>query len=302
MTTQAVGPEMLVSDEAISQGPTPRSRRRLYSARINWWATSFIIVASLTVLVPLYLAVTVALKTPEQLLNGSGFEWPTQIRWANFSEAWTAANYPSALANTGIITVSAVILTILTSSIVAYGIARNLNKKFFKATYFYFLSAMFIPFPIIMLPLVKQTAALGLDNKIGMIILYTVFGISMNVFIYTAYIQSIPLELEEAARVDGASNWRVFWQVVFPLLGPMNATVGILTCVWAWNDFIMPLVVLTDPSDRTLVLAQSIFQGQYNIDHTVSFASYLMAMAPLLIVYIISQRWVISGVTRGSIK
>ena len=185
---------------------------------------------------------------------------------------------------------------------VAYGIARNMNKKFFKLSYLYFMSALFIPFPIIMLPLVKQTAALGLDNKIGMIILYTVFGISMNVFIYTAFIQSIPLELEEAARVDGASNWRVFWQIVFPLLGPMNATVGILTCVWAWNDFIMPLVVLTDPSDRTLVLAQSIFQGQYNIDHTVSFASYLMAMAPLLVVYIVSQRWVISGVTRGSIK
>jgi raffinose/stachyose/melibiose transport system permease protein len=105
-----------------------------------------------------------------------------------------------------------------------------------------------------------------------------------------------------AGRVDGASTWGVFWKVIFPLLAPMNATVGILTCVWAWNDFIMPLVVLTDPSDRTLVLAQSIFQGQFNIDHTVSFASYLMAMAPLLIVYVLAQRWVISGVTRGSIK
>ena len=94
----------------------------------------------------------------------------------------------------------------------------------------------------------------------------------------------------------------MFWKVIFPLLAPMNATVGILTCVWAWNDFIMPLVLLTDPADRTLVLGQSIFQGQFNIDHTVSFASYLMAMAPLLIVYVLAQRWVISGVTRGSIK
>ena len=97
-------------------------------------------------------------------------------------------------------------------------------------------------------------------------------------------------------------SWRVFWKIVFPLLMPMNATVGILTCVWAWNDFIMPLVVLTDPGDRTLSLAQYVFQGQYNTDYTVAFASYLMAMAPLLIVYIFSQRWVISGVMRGSIK
>ena len=151
-------------------------------------------------------------------------------------------------------------------------------------------------------PLVKQTSLLNLDNPTGLIVLYTIYGLSLNIFIYTAYIRSIPIELEEAARIDGASTWRVFRSVIFPLLMPMNATVGILTCVWAWNDFIMPLVLLTDPADRTLVLGQSIFQGQFNIDHTVSFASYLMAMAPLLIVYVLAQRWVISGVTRGSIK
>ncbi|MDR2381668.1 MAG: carbohydrate ABC transporter permease, partial [Bifidobacteriaceae bacterium] len=131
---------------------------------------------------------------------------------------------------------------------------------------------------------------------------YTVFGLSTNVFLYTAFIRSIPIALEEAALIDGASHWRVFWQVVFPLLGPMNATVGILTCVWAWNDFILPLAVLTDPSSRTLQLAQYVFQGQYNTDYTTAFASYLMAMAPLLVVYLFAQRWVISGVVRGSIK
>lgn len=287
---------------AVPPAKGRQRKRRLLSQRINWWATGFIVIASLTVLIPLYLAVVVALKTPDQLLNSSGFEWPTRIRLQNFSEAWTAAQFPAALGNTVIITAATLALTIFTSSIVSWAIARNLDKLFFKAAFFYFLSAMFIPFPIIMLPLVQQTAMLGLDNKWGMIILYTIFGISMNVFIYTAYVRSIPIELEEAARMDGASTWGVFWRVVFPLLAPMNATVGILTCVWAWNDYIMPLVVLTDPADRTLVLAQSVFQGQYNVDHTVSFASYLMAMTPLLLVYIFAQRWVISGVTRGSVK
>ena len=143
---------------------------------------------------------------------------------------------------------------------------------------------------------------LGLDTPVGLVLLYTVYGLSFNIFIFVAYINSIPVELEEAARLDGASTWMVFWKVIFPLLSPMNATVGILTCVWAWNDFIMPLVVLTDPAARTLPLAQYVFQGQFNTDYTVAFASYLMAMAPLLIIYIFSQRWVISGVTRGSIK
>jgi len=232
----------------------------------------------------------------------TGFEWPDPVNWANFPEAWERTNFPQALMNTALITVGSVVFTLLTSSIVAYALARNIHRPFFKGVFFYLLAALFIPFPIIMLPLVKQTAILGLDNQAGMIVLYTIYGLSLNVFIYTAYIRSIPIELEEAARVDGASTWRVFRQIIFPLLTPMNATVGILTCVWAWNDFIMPLVVLTDPGARTLPLAQYVFQGQFNTDYTVAFASYLMAMAPLLVVYIFSQRWVISGVTRGSIK
>lgn len=292
---------------ALTENEEPRPRRRVRESdhdtrKINWWATAFIAVCSLTVLIPLYLAVMVALKTPDQIATGTGFEWPTTIRWENFADAWTRTNFPQALLNTGLITVGALVLTLLSNSIVAYAIARNMHRRFFKSVYFYLLAALFIPFPIIMLPLVKQTSLLGIDNQVGMIILYTVFGLSLNVFIYTAYIRTIPIELEEAAIVDGASTWRVFWSIIFPLLGPMNATVGILTCVWAWNDFILPLVILSDPEDRTLQLAQYVFQGQFNTDYTVAFASYLMAMAPLLLVYVFAQRWVISGVTRGSIK
>ncbi|WP_404429971.1 carbohydrate ABC transporter permease [Microbacterium lacus] len=299
---------------AQAEAATPAPPRRLFanrrdpsdveddSRKTNWWATALIAVCSLTVLIPLYLAVVVALKTPEQLASGTGFELPNPIRWANFADAWERTAFPQALLNTAIITVGAVVFTLLTSSVVAYALARNNHRPFFKGVFFYFLAALFIPFPIIMLPLVKQTSLLGLDNQVGMIILYTIFGLSLNIFIYSAYIRSIPIELEEAARIDGASTWRVFRSVIFPLLMPMNATVGILTCVWAWNDFIMPLVVLTDPGARTLPLAQFVFQGQYNTDYTTAFASYLMAMAPLLVVYIFSQRWVISGVTRGSIK
>ena len=268
----------------------------------NWWATAFVAVCSLTVAVPLSLAIVIALKTPAQVAQGTGFELPWPIRWENFADAWQRTAFPQALANTAIITVGAVVFTLLTSSVVAYALARNMHRPLFRGVYFYFLAAMFVPFPIIMLPMVKQTAMLGLDNQAGLIILYTIYGLSLNIFIYTAFIRSIPISLEEAARVDGAGTWKIFWRIIFPLLGPMNATVGILTCVWAWNDFIMPLVVLTDPAARTLPLAQYVFQGQYNTDYTVAFASYLMAMAPLLIVYVFSQRWVIAGVMRGSVK
>jgi raffinose/stachyose/melibiose transport system permease protein len=161
---------------------------------------------------------------------------------------------------------------------------------------------MFIPFPIIMLPIVKQTSSWGMDNLTGLIFLYVVYGLAFNVFIYVGYIKSIPKELEEAAIIDGASRWQVFWRVIFPLLMPMNATVGILTTLWAWNDFMLPLIILSDPEMATLPLVQYIFQSQFSTDYNLAFASYLMALAPMVIVYIFAQKWIISGVMKGSLK
>lgn len=278
----------------------PRSFRPDRS-RINWWLTALVAVCSLTILIPMYLTIATALKTPDQL-GGTGFELPQGAAWSNFSEAWTLTRFPRALLNTGLVTVGAVLLTLVTNSMVAYAIARNMHRRFFKGLYFYFIAALFVPFPIIMLPVVKETALLGLDNQLGLILLYTVYGLSFNIFVYVAYIRSIPIELEEAAVTDGAGTWTVFWRIIFPLLGPMNATVGILTCLWSWNDFMLPLVILSSPEAQTLPLAQFIFQGAFNTNYPVAFASYLMAMAPLLIVYLFAQRWVISGVMRGSAK
>ncbi|WP_413452884.1 carbohydrate ABC transporter permease [Georgenia phoenicis] len=291
-----------MSANAVTMPPPGKNRRRRrHPGGVNWWLTALLVVLSLTVLVPLYFTVVTALKTPDQL-GGSGFAPPTEWAWGNFAEAWRTIDYPARALNTALITVGAVVLTLLTNSMVAYAIARQMHRRLFKALFYYFIAALFIPFPVLMLPAAKQAAILGLDNQAGLILLYTVYGLSFNVFLYTAYVRSIPAELEEAARIDGSSTWGVFWRVVFPLLAPINATVGILTCVWAWNDFLLPLVILSDPDAATIQLAQYVFQGQFSADYTLAFASYLMAMAPLLVVYVVAQRWVISGVTRGAIK
>lgn len=289
----------------VTAAPAARRRRRRErdepAGPVSWSLTALLIVLTLTILVPLYFAVVTALKTPDQL-TGTGFGLPTELRWENFADAWRLTDFPATALNTAIITVGAVVLTLLTNSMVAYAIARNMDRRFFKGLYFYFVSALFVPFPIIMLPVAKQTALLGLDNRGGLILLYVVYGLAFNIFIFTAYINSIPRELEEAAQIDGASTWGVFWKVIFPLLAPMNATVGILTCLWAWNDFLLPLVILSDPDSATLQLVQYVFQSQFQTNYPTAFASYLMAMAPLLVVYLLAQRWVISGVTRGAVK
>ena len=296
MSTQAS--ELAAAPDA--RAPRRRNRSTGHDP-VNWWLTALLIVLALTIAIPLYFAVVTALKTTDQL-GGTGFGLPTSVRWSNFADAWRLTDFPRTALNSAIITVGAVVLTLLTNSMVAYAIARNLERRFFKGMYYYFVSALFVPFPIIMLPVAKETSMLHLDNRVGLILLYVVYGLAFNIFIFTAYIQSIPRELEEAAAIDGASTWGIFWKVIFPLLAPMNATVGILTCLWAWNDFLLPLVILSNPGSATLPLVQYVFQSQFQTNYPTAFASYLMAMAPLLLVYVFAQRWVISGVTRGAVK
>ncbi|WP_175639595.1 carbohydrate ABC transporter permease [Metabacillus schmidteae] len=267
----------------------------------NLPVTILISLGALLILIPLYMAVSIALKTPQELAQ-SALSFPVGFHWENFTRAIEATNFFNALKNSAIITIFTLLFTILSNSMVAYAIARNMHRKFFKGLYFYFVSALFIPFPIIMLPIVKQTSALGLNNPAGLILLYVVYGMAMNIFIYVGYIRSIPKELEEAAIVDGCSTWGVFWKVIFPLLTPINATVGILTCLWAWNDFLLPLVILSDSEHATLPLVQYVFQTEFGADYNLAFASYLLALAPMVIVYLFAQRWIIGGVVKGAIK
>ncbi|MFD2703422.1 carbohydrate ABC transporter permease [Paenibacillus shunpengii] len=270
-------------------------------SRTNWPITLLVALGTIVILFPLYMTLTIAIKNPEQMRQ-SVFSFPADIQWDNFSRAIEMTGFFNALGNSAIVTISTVVLTLLTNSLVAYAIARNMNHKFFKGLYFYFVSAMFIPFQIIMLPVVKLTSGLGMTNLLGLILLHTVYGLAFNVFIYVAYIRSIPIALEEAAKVDGATTWGTFWRIIFPLLAPMSATVGILTCLSTYNDFLLPLIMISDQDQYTLPLVQYIFQGQFNTDFNLAFASYLMAMLPMILIYIFAQKWIINGVTQGSVK
>ena len=161
---------------------------------------------------------------------------------------------------------------------------------------------MFIPFPVLALAQIRLTGITNLDNPAGVTLLHIMFQLSFSVLLFTAFLRSIPMELEESARIDGASTWQTFWKLIFPLLAPMSATVGIFAFLASWNDFMMPSLITSDPSLQTLPVVQSIFQTQFSNNYNVSFASYLMAMAPAIAVYIFTQRWVMAGVTQGAVK
>ncbi len=270
--------------------------------KTNWAATIILtFVAVLLIFGPLYLTVVIAIKSPSEMANVLAL--PTHIAWENFTEAWRMTEYPRKLANTVFITGVNLIFTIITNSAVAYAITRNRNKsRFFNMLYYYFISAMFIPFNVLMLPLVKQANTFHIDNVLGITFLYIVFGLPMNTFLYTGYIKSIPEALDEAATIDGATPWQTFRMIIFPMLKPMSATVAILSFMWTWNDFLMPLVLLDDPKQQTLQLAQYVFNTQFSTQYNLAFASYLMALLPVLIFYVFCQKWIISGVIAGSVK
>jgi raffinose/stachyose/melibiose transport system permease protein len=291
-----VTPPAAVMPTRTKKADSPRGERT------NWGLTILIIVTSLAVLLPLYFTVAMALKTSEEAGTGTGFSWPWPMQFENFADAWTLTNFPRAFAISLGITLATVVGLLILASSAAYAIARNWDRTFFRWSYFYLLAAMFIPFPVIALPQIKLVSIVNLDNPAGVAILHILFGLSFNVLLYTAFLRSIPYELEESARLDGASTWQVFWRLVFPLLAPMNATVGIFAFLASWNDFMMPSLITSDPAMQTIPVVQSIFQSQFSSNYNVAFASYLMALAPTVLVYIFAQRWVMTGVTRGAIK
>jgi raffinose/stachyose/melibiose transport system permease protein len=276
--------------------PSVRSGRR------RWGVSALLGLASLSVLLPLYLAVAMSFKTAEQAVAGAGFSWPWPMNLGSFAEAWTLTNFPRAFTVSLLISAVSVGGVLLLSSMASYAIARNWHRKLFRYSYYYLLGAMFIPFPVIALPQVKLTSLVGLDNPAGVALLHVLFQMSFSVLLYSAFLRSIPAELEEAARMDGATTWQTFWKLIFPLLAPMNATVGIFAFLASWNDFMMPSLITADPNLQTLPVVQNLFQEQFSTNYNVAFASYLMAMLPTLIVYVFAQRWVMSGVTRGAIK
>lgn len=261
-----------------------------------------IVIAAVVIFFPLYITIIIALKSPEQIAQ-SVLALPDKLHFENFANAISKTNFWRSFTNTMLITIVAVIGTMFTNSFMAYAIVRNKDhSRFYKFLYYFLISAMFIPFNIIMLPLVKQVSFFYLDNIWGLMLLYIVMGLPMNTFLYSGYIKTIPVALDEAATIDGANTFQTFYKIIFPALKPMNATVAILTFLWCWNDFTMPLVVISDQKNYTLQLAQYVFKGQFATDYSLAFASYILALLPILIFYVIAQKQVISGVTNGAVK
>jgi raffinose/stachyose/melibiose transport system permease protein len=296
-----------ISTPTVAGAPRIATRRRRQrpipqGGRVNWGLTIIVALCSLTIVIPLYFAIAMALKSPAQTGAGTGFNFPWPLQWGNFRAAWDETDTPVAFLMSLLITSIAVVGEVLLSSLAAWAIVRNWGHWQFKASLIYLLAAMFIPFPVVALPQVKLMAAIGLANPFGVAILHIMFQLAFNVLLYAAFIRSIPEELEESARMDGCTTMQTFRRIVLPLLAPMNATVAIFAFLQSWNDFAMPNLITANPKWQTLPVIQYLYQDQFTTNFNVAFASYLMALLPTLVAFLIAQRWVVKGIMRGAIK
>ena len=276
-----------------------------HTGKTNWPVTILLIMGCFTIFFPLYMAVIIAFKKPSEMTNDimGALSFPSSWSFDNFAEAMRVTDFWNSLGNSLLITALTVIIAILVHSLAGYAIGRNMgNSKFYKFAYLYIVSGMFVPFAILMMPLVKQTSQMGIGNRAGVIILYVVFYMPMNLLLYSGYLKNIPLALEEAARVDGAGTWKTYWSIIFPVMKPMHATVAVLTALGTWNDVMTPLVIISGTGKNTLPLAQLNFQTQFGTNYNLAFASYLLALIPILLFYLFCQKQILNGVVNGAVK
>ena len=229
------------------------------------------------------------------------------------SKGFTLENFPNAMAkmdfwkvfgNSLIITVTSTILTILLSSMTAFVVVRN-KWKACALLFAAMIASMVIPFQVLMVPLVSLYGGIFgvLNHRVTLILMHVGFSLSMATFMFHGAIHTnIPLELEEAALIDGCTRWQTWWKVVFPLLKPTIATVAIIDAMAFWNDYLLPSLVLQKKELYTIPIATQAFYGTYTSDLGLIMAALLLAMVPILILYLLLQRFIVEGVTSGAVK
>ena len=222
----------------------------------------------------------------------------------NFPEAMEKMEFWKVFANSAIVTVCSTIFTLLLSSMAAFVIVRN-NWKLTALLFALMIASMVIPFQVLMIPLVSLYGGiLGiLNHRATLIFMHVGFSLSMATFMFHGAIKTnVPISLEEAATIDGCTRWQTYWKVVFPLLKPTIATVAIIDAMAFWNDYLLPSLVLAKKELYTIPIATQAFYGTFSTDMGLIMAALLLAMLPILILYLFLQRFIVEGVTSGAVK
>jgi len=269
----------------------------------QWNYLSVIVKLAITLLVisPFYIAMIYSVKSKQEMVTDR-LAFPKTIHWDNFTRAIETSNFGLALKNSLVTTVLAVIFITLICTMASYIIARK-NNRFYNLIYYLFVGAMIIPFQSIMTPLYIDMTRWKLLNTLhGFIFAKIGFQIAFTVLLVSGFVKSIPKELEEAASIDGAGMYAVFFQIVFPLMKPIVLTSIVLNALNVWNDFQMSLTLLQQKQVRNIPLTQYFFFGENSIELGLAFALFILSIIPILALYLTLQKYIIGGITQGAVK
>lgn len=266
---------------------------------------ALLIILAAVFLAPIFIILLNSVKS-NFYISEAPFSFPTDETYAgfqNFIKGFTQSDFLQAFLNSVFITVFSVAGIVLLTSMTAWYIVR-IKNKLTKIIYYLFVFSMIVPFQMVMYTMTYYAFELGLNNRLGIILIYVGFGAGLSVFMFSGFIKSIPTEIEEAATIDGCSPIKTFFLVVFPILKPTAITVAILNAMWIWNDYLLPYLVLGSGKSRTLPVAvQMALTGGYgNKDMGALMAMLVLAILPIIIFYLFCQKYIIKGVVAGAVK
>ena len=268
----------------------------------TWSIQILMTVAALFFLFPILIVINYSFKTKKELYMSTPLALPESFYLGNYITAYKKLNLASTFFNTLLYTVVSVTILALLCGAAAWAIARC-THKFFKFSYVYFLIGILIPYQALFLPIYIIGYKTGLTNtRIGIILMYVATGMSFGVFLMTSFMSTIPVELEEAARIDGCSIYRTYFSVVMPLLKPAIATLVIMQAFQIWNDYLMANLYLSDKKLKTLTVAIQALFSQQASDYTTAFAAIVISVTPIAILFASLQKYYVKGLTGGAVK
>ncbi len=280
---------------AVRPGPSTAGKL----LRLNWIGGLGGLFWLFVVILPIYWIVLTSVKSRANYYTTNPLAPPDEISFENYSFVMDAG-FPRFFANTAIVTLGAVVPAVLISFMAAFAIIRAGDGRFLRSVNLLFLAGLAIPLQAVIIPVYLIIIRLQMYDTLLAIILPSIaFAIPLTVLILSNFIRDVPKELFESMRLDGASEWRTAWSLAFPLTRPALVTVGIYNALTIWNGFLLPLVLTTDPNQRTLPLALWSFQGQYGVNVPAVAAAVVLTTLPILALYAIGRRQLLSGLTAG---
>lgn len=262
----------------------------------------FIAAITAMILVPFYISFLYSIKSHSDI-SLNRLAWPAMPTLNNYLRVIQENKYVGiGFKNSIITTIPTVLILLFTTSMASFVLARN-NGKFYKIMYALFISGILVPFQCIMLSLYMNIYNAGLaSTNIGFILARSGFQVSISILTVTGFVKTVPRDMEQAASIDGCGKFGIFWRIVFPLMTPVNMTQIVLNTLFVWNDYSVAVVLLRSDESRTLPLAQIVYFGENMTELNLAFAFFMLAMIPILILYLSTQKYIVSGIMSGAVK